>query len=188
MICISLCIFFAFVSTPKITGRKWPLRQHCLYAMVLNTTLVWTWAHHLEKHLFLIKTFLWWIYHQHSWYMVPVINYPDCKKCLPCFQTGARVWAQGLASLRTESDKKAIWAVLGLLPLIFSSSLCTTLLQHLYFLVLLTGVNEPRSTAHLIVPWQCRWCEVPDKVIVLPRAYDIGELSHSVPSVLTFIL
>lgn len=42
MICISLCIFFAFVSTPKITGRKWPLRQHCLYAMVLNTTLVWT--------------------------------------------------------------------------------------------------------------------------------------------------
>lgn len=48
-ISISLCIFFAFVSTPKITGRKWPLWWHCLYAMVLNTTLVWTWAHHLEK-------------------------------------------------------------------------------------------------------------------------------------------
>lgn len=46
-------------------------------------------------------------------------------------------WSQGVGtrsvSLRAESDRKAIWAVFDLLPLIFSLSLYTPLLQHLLF-------------------------------------------------------
>lgn len=49
-ICIS--VFLAFVSAPEITGRKWSLRWLSLYSMVLNITLVWTRAHHLEKNIF----------------------------------------------------------------------------------------------------------------------------------------
>lgn len=48
---ICVCLFLAFFSPPKITGRKQPLRWHSLYTMVLNITLVWTRAHHLEKNI-----------------------------------------------------------------------------------------------------------------------------------------